>query len=175
MEQSWYVIKVMPGKERKLNEQFNKEISLGKIDNILRFVCPTEQNIVVVKNKKVAKEKVIYSGYLYFETKRKLNEKELKKISGIEGLMGLMGDKTPILVRDNDVRKILKDDMLENHIESKRLRFNIGDNVTVLEGPFQSFNGVISEIKGEKVDIEVKIFGRNTSVSLTLPQIEKTQ
>jgi len=175
MEQSWYIVKVMPGKERKLNEQFNKEISLGKIDNIVRFVCPTEQNIVVVKNKKVAKEKVIYSGYLYFETKRKLNEKELKKVSGIEGLMGLMGDKTPILVRDNDVRKILKDDMLENHIESKRLRFNIGDNITVLEGPFQSFNGIISEIKGDKVDIEVKIFGRNTSVSLTLSQIEKTQ
>jgi transcriptional antiterminator NusG len=175
MEQSWYVVKVMPGKERKLNEQFNKEISSGKIDNILRFVCPTEQNIVVVKNKKIAKEKVIYSGYLYFETKRKLNEKELKKISGIEGLMGLMGDKTPILVRDNDVRKILKDDMLENHIESKRLRFSVGDNITVLEGPFQSFTGIISEIKGDKVDIEVKIFGRNTSVSLTLSQIEKTQ
>ena len=63
--------------------------------------------------------------------------------------------------------------VLENHIESKRLKFINGERVVVSEGPFASFEGIISDIKGEKVDIEVKIFGRNTTVSLTLEQIEK--
>ena len=67
MSTNWYIVKVMPGKERSLTEQFNKEISIGKIKNINRFVCPTEKNLVIVKNKKVLREKVIYSGYLYFE------------------------------------------------------------------------------------------------------------
>ena len=110
MESNWYIIKVMPGKERKLNEQFNKEISLGKIENIKRFICPTEQNLVVVKNKKIIKEKVLYSGYLYFETGKKLEESDLKIIAGIDGIMGMMGDRTPIKVRSEEVRKILKDD-----------------------------------------------------------------
>ena len=68
MNTAWYVVKVLPGKERSLNEQFNKDIELGRIPNIVRFVCPTEKEMVVLKSKKVLREKVLYSGYLYFES-----------------------------------------------------------------------------------------------------------
>jgi transcriptional antiterminator NusG len=173
METNWYVVKVLPGKERSLSDQFNKEINLGKIKNISRFVCPTEKNFVVVRNKKVLREKVLYSGYLYFETERKLSTDDLKVIAAIPNIMGMMGDRTPLLLKETDVRRILKDDVLNDHIESKKLKFTVGEKVLVSEGPFQSFNGVISDVKGEKVDVEVKIFGRNTLVSLTLEQIEK--
>jgi transcription antitermination factor NusG len=50
METNWYVVKVLPGKERSLTEQFNKDISLGRIKNIARFVCPTEKEFVAVKD-----------------------------------------------------------------------------------------------------------------------------
>ena len=66
METIWYIVKVMPGKERSLTEDFNKQILQKKIENIIRFVCPTEKEMVVVKNKKILREKVLYSGYLYF-------------------------------------------------------------------------------------------------------------
>jgi transcriptional antiterminator NusG len=173
MESNWYVVKVLPGKERSLNEDFNKQISLGKIKNITRFVCPTEKHFVVVKNKKVLREKVLYSGYLYFESETKLEESQLKTISLIPNIMGMMGDRMPVLLKEADVRRILKDDTLDDHIESKKLKYVIGERVVITEGPFSSFEGSISDIKGEKVDIEVKIFGRNTAVSLTLNQIEK--
>ena len=62
----WYVIKVMPGKERQLSEQFNTQIGLGKIGFIDRFVCPMEKEFVVLRKKKVSREKIIYNGYLYF-------------------------------------------------------------------------------------------------------------
>jgi transcriptional antiterminator NusG len=173
MENNWYVVKVLPGKERSLTEQFNKEISLGKINNIVRFVCPTEKEFVVVKNKKVVREKVLYSGYLYFEAPKRLMEEELKVISTIQNIMGMMGDRMPLLLKETDVRRILKDDTLEEHIESKKLKFAVGESVVVSEGPFKTFEGVISDIKGDKVDVEIKIFGRNTAVSLTLEQIQK--
>jgi transcriptional antiterminator NusG len=173
MENNWYVVKVLPGKERSLTEQFNKEISLGRISNIVRFVCPTEKEFVVVKNKKVIREKVLYSGYLYFEAPKRLMEEQLKVISTIPNIMGMMGDKMPLLLKETDVRRILKDDTLEEHIESKKLKFVIGESVIVSEGPFKTFEGVISDIKGDKIDVEIKIFGRNTAVSLTLEQIQK--
>lgn len=173
MSTAWYVVKVLPGKERSLTEQFNKDIELGRISNIMRFVCPTEKEFVVVKNKKAIREKVLYSGYLYFESQQKLNDDELKHVSLIPNIMGFMGDKTPVLLRDNDVKRILKDDSLDEHIESKKLRYFIGERVRVTEGPFTSFEGSISDIKGEKIDVEIKIFGRNTAVSLTLNQLEK--
>lgn len=173
MENIWYVVKVLPGKERSLAEQFNKEISLGKINNIVRFICPTEKEFVVVKNKKVTREKVLYSGYLYFEAPKRLEEEQLKVISTIPNIMGMMGDRMPLLLKDNDVRRILKDDTLEEHIESKKLKFDSGETIIVCDGPFNDFNGIIKEIKGEKVDVEIKIFGRNTLVSLHLDQIRK--
>jgi transcriptional antiterminator NusG len=173
MENNWYVVKVLPGKERSLTEQFNKEISLGRISNIVRFVCPTEKEFVVVKNKKVIREKVLYSGYLYFEAPKRLMEEQLKVISTIPNIMGMMGDKMPLLLKETDVRRILKDDTLEEHIESKKLKFDTGESIIVCEGPFKEFSGIIKEVKGDRVDVEIKIFGRNTAVSLTLDQIQK--
>ncbi len=173
MESAWYVVKVLPGKERSLNEQFNKDIGLGRISNIVRFVCPTEKELVVLKNKKVLREKVLYSGYLYFESIKRLQDDDLKVISLIPNIMGMMGDRMPMLLKDTDVRRILKDDTLEEHIESKKLKFDTGESIIVCEGPFKEFSGIIKEVKGDRVDVEIKIFGRNTAVSLTLDQIQK--
>lgn len=173
MENSWYVVKVLPGKERQLTEQYNKEISLGKIHNILRFICPLEKNLVVVKNKKVIREKVLYGGYLYFETSHKLTDDELKTIASQQSVMGLLGDKTPVLLRQTDVMRILKDEMLEEHIESKRVNLAVGDSVKITEGPFVDFNGVVSANRGDKIEVEVKIFGRGTIVSVSPSQLER--
>jgi transcriptional antiterminator NusG len=173
MSTAWYVVKVLPGKERSLTEQFNKDIGMNRIPNIMRFICPTEKEFVVVKNKKVIREKVLYSGYLYFEAPKQLEEDDLKIISLIPNIMGMMGDRMPMLLKETDVRRILKDDTLEEHIESKKLKFNMGESIIVCDGPFKEFSGIIKEVKGDRVDVEIKIFGRNTAVSLTLDQIQK--
>lgn len=173
MESSWYIIKVLPGKERQLTEQFNQQIELGRIKNIRRFLCPTEKEVVVVKNKKTTREKVIYSGYLYFESPQKLTEDDLKEIALIPNIMGMMGDRRPVLLKESDVSRILKDEVLVEHVESKKIKFSVGEKVIVSDGPFESFEGVISEINGDKIMIEVKIFGRDTKVELTLSQVEK--
>lgn len=173
METNWYVVKVLPGKERSLAEQFNKDISMGRIKNIARFVCPTEKEFVAVKNKKVLREKVLYSGYLYFEASGNLTADELKSIALIPNIMGMMGDKTPVLLRESDIRRILKDDTLETHVDSKRLKYQIGEEVKVTDGPFVSFIGNITEMREDKVIVEIMIFGRKNPVSLNIGQIEK--
>jgi transcriptional antiterminator NusG len=174
MDVYWYVVKVLPGKERKLTEQFNKEITLGNIKNIKRFICPLERETVIVKNKRVVREKVLYSGYLYFEATKKLEKDHLKVIASIQNIMAMGGDKTPILLNQSDIKRILKDETLEEHIESKKLIYKVGSTIKIIDGPFNGFNGIINEIIGEKVTIEVKIFGRNNNVELSLSQIEKT-
>ena len=170
---TWYVVKVMPGKERTLNDQFNTQISLGNLNFVNRFVCPTEKEFVVVRKKKVLREKVIYGGYLYFESEISLTEDQLKTIAAYPSIMGMLGDKRPMLMRNDDVEKILKDEMLEKHKENKIIKYIIGENVTIMDGPFSSFAGTVKAIHNDKVQLNVKVFGRDTLVELNADQITK--
>ena len=56
-----------------------------------------------------------------------------------------------------------------------KISFTINDNVTVLDGPFINYDGIISNIDEEKgkVKILITIFGRETPVELDLLQVEK--
>lgn len=169
----WYVVKVTPGKERQLNEQFNNQINSGSISFVNRFVCPLEKEYVTIRKKKTLREKVIYNGYLYFESENLLTEDQLKTIAANSGIMSMFGDKIPRRMGNEDVSRILKDDLLEKHKESKIIKFIIGDAVTINEGPFKTFNGVINKINNEKVYLNVKVFGRDTAVEVNLDQISR--
>ena len=170
---AWYIIKVLPGKERQLTEHFNQEILSGKLKNIIRFVCPTEKDFVLVRKKKVLREKVIYTGYLYFESPQKLTDDELKYISGQQLIMGILGDRKPVLLNESDIKRILKDEILESHIESKKTKYSIGDEVILTQGSFNGFKGKISSIKNNTIDVEVPIFGRPTNIKVNIEEIVK--
>jgi transcriptional antiterminator NusG len=169
----WYVIKVMPGKERQLNEQFNYQISSGKMTYISRFICPTEKEMNIVSGKKVYREKVLYSGYLYLEAHETLSEDQLKTIAANPSVMSMLGDKKPRRMNSDDINRILKDDELETHKKEKSLKYLVNEDVKIDIGPFSGFNGKIESIKNDKVVLNVKIFGRNTTVELNLDQISK--
>ena len=173
METKWYILKVLPGKERTVCEQLNLQISLGNIKNVIRFISPMTKEFIKVKSKNIYREKAIYVGYIYFETEFSLNDDELKNISSYPNVMSLNGDKKPLLLNKKDVEKIIKDDTLEQLNKTKNNLFSTGDNVLVIDGPFSNFNGEIYNINGDKVELYIKIFGRNTEVSLSLSQIRK--
>ncbi len=169
----WYVIKVTPGKERQLNEQFNTQISTGKMTYINRFICPTEKEMKVVSGKKTYREKVLYSGYLYFETPETLTQDQLKHISANPSVMSMLGDRAPRRMGLDDVSRILKDEVLDKHKEDKTLKYLVGESVSIDTGPFATFNGVIESVKNDKVQLNVKVFGRSTTVEVSVEQISK--
>ena len=171
MESFWYLVKVLPGKERQLEQQFNEEISLGRIPDIKTFVCPVEKQLKGVNKKKVVRDKVIYTGYLYFESNERLDVDQLKNLSYLPGIMGILGDRTPVLIRDVEMKKVLKsenEEVLKNDTIYRK-----GELIKITDGPFKTFEGHISEIRDEKIDVEVTIFGRVTNVNLDIFQIEK--
>ena len=173
MDTFWYIVKVMPGKERSMREELNKQISNGKMSFVERFVCPTEKEIKIIRNKKVTREKVLYGGYLYFETNKLLNEDEVKVISNVPNVMGMMGDKSPVLLRDHEFKKVLMNDNDNTNIQGSAVKYLIGETINIIDGPFKSFEGKIYEINGDKANLEVKIFGRITNIELLLHQIQR--
>jgi transcriptional antiterminator NusG len=171
MESFWYLVKVLPGKERQLEEQFNTEIELGLLKGINRFVCPMEKYFKVIKNKRVIREKVVYTGYLYFETDHKLDEDELKNHSHLPNIMSILGDKRPVRLKDREIERVLNKKSDDNL--TMEVQFGAGDPIKVVEGPFRTFEGEVMTVEGNRVDVDVKVFGRSTKISLTIDQIEK--
>ena len=172
MNTNWYIVRVLPGKERQMTEHFNEKIELGKILNIKRFICPIEKEFVMLRKKKVLRDKVIYSGYIYFETEEKLSEDDLKHISLFENIMSMSGSKVPVLMRQSDIEKIIKDENLTERVKHQTEGYKIGEKVEITDGPFTTFGGIIKEINDDKVILDVIVFGRPTNVTLNKEQIK---
>lgn len=90
------------------------------------------------------------------------------------GFLGTKGEPDPI--RQSEVNRILgKVDELAEQGEEFNVPYIVGEAVTVIDGPFNSFSGIIEEINEEKkkLKVMVKIFGRKTPLELGFMQVEK--
>jgi transcriptional antiterminator NusG len=84
--------------------------------------------------------------------------------------------KTPIPLRQSEIKRILgKIDEVAPIEEVATLSFTKGETIRVIDGPFSSFEGTVEEIFDDKkkLNVMVKIFGRNTPVELNYSQVEK--
>ena len=79
-------------------------------------------------------------------------------------------------MRQSEVNRILgKIDELADSEAVMNVPYVVGETVKVIDGPFNSFSGVIEEINEEKkkLKVMVKIFGRKTPLELSYLQVEK--
>jgi len=92
------------------------------------------------------------------------------------GFLGTKGEEAPTPLRASEVNRILgKVDELAASDEEINVPFFAGESVKVIDGPFNSFTGVIEEVNNEKkkLKVMVKIFGRKTPLELSFMQVEK--
>jgi transcriptional antiterminator NusG len=100
-------------------------------------------------------------------------------IKGIPNVIGFLGSEkggAPVPMRLSEVNRILgKVDELAENEEEVRIPFVVGENVKVIDGPFNNFSGVVDEINEEKkkLKVMVKIFGRKNLLELSYMQVEK--
>jgi transcriptional antiterminator NusG len=68
-----------------------------------------------------------------------------------------------------------KVDELSSETESISIPFIIGENIKVIDGPFNGFNGTVEKVNEDKrkLEVMVKIFGRKTPLELSYMQVEK--
>ncbi len=172
-EYKWYPIRVVTGKERKTKELLETELKIEGMDKWVRSVMiPMEKEYKMKDGKKVGKEKMIFPGYLLVEAI--LTGEAVRTIKNCNGVAGFTTDGkngSPIPLRkaevDNMLGRIEETHNAENYI--------IGEIVKIIDGPFNTFKGSITEYSNEKrrLKVDVIIFGRNTPVDLTFEQIEK--
>ncbi len=178
MEKKWYVLRAIGGKERKAKEYIESEVSrLNLEDYISQVLIPTEKVYQIRNGKKVSKERNYFPGYVLIEAALVGEIPHiLKNIPNVIGFLGQQGEEEPTPLRISEVNRILgKVDELEASEEEINTPFYVGESVKVIDGPFNSFTGIIEEVNDEKkkLKVMVKIFGRKTPLELSFMQVEK--
>ena len=178
LEKKWYVLRAIGGKEKKVKELIESEISrLNLQDYVSQVLIPTEKVYQIRNGKKISKERNFFPGYVLIEAALVGEISHiLKNITNVIGFLGAKGDENPTPLRNNEVNRILgKVDELAAGDEELNVPFYIGETVKVVDGPFNSFTGVIEEVNEEKkkLKVMVKIFGRKTPLELSFMQVEK--
>ena len=171
---AWFVIHCYSGYENKVRHNLEQRIeTMGMKDKIFDVVIPTQEEIEVKDGKRRTVERHIFPGYVLVNMQ--LTEESwyvVRNTPGVTGFVGMGNQPTPL--RPEEVSQIIK--RMEAEAPTVKVSFKVGERVRIVDGPFNDFRGIVSEIDMErtKVRVLVSFFGRETPVELDFLQVEKS-
>ena len=173
----WYAIKTQNNREKAVLEKFKSEIDFNKLtEKFGRTIIPTEKVFSVKNGKRIFREKVTYPGYIFIETSA-LGEISniIKNVPGMTGFVKTKsGEISPL--KEYEVKKILNDQDAIQKDDNSSI-YIIGESVKIIDGPFQTFKGIVEQVDNDKkkIKVSVSIFSRKTMVDLDIFQIERDE
>jgi len=171
----WYVLHAYSGYEQKVADSIVEQANKLGIPEYIKEVSVPTQNIVEVKRGvRINSKRKIFPGYILINMN--LNEDTWHIIKNTPKLSGFLGTKGKPIPISNDEAKRISQQVIDG-VEKSRpaVKYDVGEQVKVIDGPFASFNGEIEQIDEEKarLRVAVSIFGRSTPVDLEYSQVEK--
>ena len=175
MAKRWYSVSVLSNFEKKVAESIRESVAqYGLEDEIEEVMVPTEEVTELRRGKKVQVERRFMPGYVL--VKMDMTDRAYHLINDtnrVTGFLGPQGKPTPL--RDAEVARMIN--QVEEGVERPRpmITFEIGEQVSVTDGPFEGFAGLVEEVDDEnaRLKVSVSIFGRATPVELEYTQVAK--
>ncbi|MDR1551226.1 MAG: transcription termination/antitermination protein NusG [Holosporaceae bacterium] len=172
----WYVVNVYSGSEQRVLEMIHSQAERkGLVEMFGEVLIPAEEVVELKKGEKIKTARKFFPGYLLVQMT--LTDETWHLVRSIPKVSGFLGRRgTPMPLADSEVDRVVK--RVEDSACGVRhsVDYEIGDAVTVCDGPFASFQGIVDEVDygKERVKVAVSIFGRPTNIDLSFFQIEKT-
>jgi transcriptional antiterminator NusG len=171
----WYVVHAYSGFESKVAQSIKEQaVTKGMEDLFEEVLVPMEEVVEMRRGAKVNSERKFFPGYVLVRMDMNENSYHLvKNTPKVTGFLGAGNKPAPISKAEAD--RILH--QVQEGVERPKpsVTFDIGEEVRVNDGPFQSFNGVVEDVDEERarLKVSVSIFGRSTPVELEYGQVEK--
>jgi transcriptional antiterminator NusG len=175
MAKRWYSVSVLSNFEKKIAELIKTAvIEAGLEDEIEEVLVPTEEVLEVRRGKKVTSERRFMPGYVL--VRMEMSARGYHLINSINRVTGFLGQQgKPMPMRDEEVNLILNRVVEGEAAPRSLIRFEIGEQVQVADGPFEGFSGMVEDVDegNSRLKVMVSIFGRATPVELEFTQVSK--
>ncbi|HJD66057.1 MAG TPA: transcription termination/antitermination protein NusG [Rickettsia endosymbiont of Bembidion nr. Transversale] len=169
----WYVIHTASGAENRIKRIMLERISKQKMSDFFDDILVPVFGVSEVKRgKNVKVEKKLMPSYILI--KMNMTDKSWYLVKNIPGVTGFLGSKTtPKALTESEIQNIRLETEAKEAKDAKL--YEVGEIVTVTEGPFETFTGTVEEVDQEKarLKVSVSIFGKATPIELSFTQVKK--
>ena len=171
----WYVVHSYAGYENKVKTNLESRISsLNMEDYIYAIEVPIEEVMEIKGGKRQAVIRKKLPGYLF--VRMDLTDESWSVVRNTPGVTGFVGQTSrPSPLSLDEVVKMIAPPKQKAVVAQKAVDFEVGESITVTDGPFATLPATINEINldSQKLKVLVSIFGRETPVELSFNQVAK--
>lgn len=171
----WYVVHVYSGFENKVKAALEERITgFPTPEKFGGVVVPTEEVVELVKGKRKTSSRKFYPGYIL--VRMELDDETWHIVNNTAKVTGFLGGRQkPTPLSEAEAEQIIHRMEAGKRQPQPKYFFEIGDDIRVIDGPFNNFNGTVDDVNPEKgkIKVLVSIFGRATPVELDFVQVQK--
>ncbi|MGN6246452.1 MAG: transcription termination/antitermination protein NusG [Motilibacteraceae bacterium] len=174
----WYVVHTYAGYENRVRSNLETRIqTLNMEDFIFQIEVPQREETVIKNGQRKQVKANVLPGYVL--VRMELTDESWSAVRNTPGVTGFVGHThRPSPLSIDEVMKFLAPEVEEKGAEKPEIRvadFEVGESVTVMDGPFATLPATINEINpdAQKLKVLVSIFGRETPVELSFSQVQK--
>jgi transcription termination/antitermination protein NusG len=176
----WYVVHSYAGYENRVKTNLESRIqSLNMEDYIFQIEVPVHQVTEIKGGKRQQVSEKVLPGYIL--VRMDLTDESwavVRNTPGVTGFVGLSSRPSPLQL--SEVASLLAPEPEPGAKQAETARaatpdFEVGESVTVMDGPFATLPATVNEVNPEsqKLKVLVSIFGRETPVELSFDQVTK--
>lgn len=172
----WYVIHTASGKEKSIKQNMLTKIAKQNMSGFFEDILVPVFGVSEVKRgKEVRVEKKIMPSYIL--VKMDMTDKAWHLVKSVPGVTGFLGSKTtPQALNEQEVQNIFNKLEAETKVAKNAKLYEVGEQVIVIDGPFETFSGTVEEVDHEKskLKVSVSVFGnKETLIELSFTEVKK--
>ncbi len=169
----WYVVHTYSGHENKVAITLKQRVeAAGFTDKIFKIFIPHQEKIVIAEGKRRSVDERLFPGYVMVQML--MGDDAWHLVRSTRGVTGFVGTGTnPTPLPESEVKTLMK--FMRMETPKFEAKFQVGDSVKIIEGPFADSLGKVDEVNDEqgRVKVLVSVFGREVPVELDFLQISR--
>jgi transcriptional antiterminator NusG len=179
IKRRWYAIHAYSGQEGSVRKSLKAHAETEGLSDLFGPILVPMEQVAEIKSgeKKISKRK-FFPGYVLVQLPEhpERNPELWHMIKNTPGVSGFIGSRNvPVPLDNAEVQAILDEIKGEKERPRPKVKFDVGERVKIIDGPFANFLGSVDEINAERgtLKVKVEIFERLTSVEVEFWQVEK--